>query len=1343
MSEKRGIFSLEEFYDLQLSGETTTIFDPYIYVKSIPPFGYFAGGYSGLSNYGAQSLIQRVDYANDSISQVAAFAIPGGYTNPQPSPYGGGKQNLAATGNIDFAYYCGGGSPSTSEVLRYDYSNDNINATLRCLLSKDRERSAATGNLNFGYVAGTIFTDTTIDRIDYGNDTATASPKGNLANGSYVAYNLAAAGNVNYGYFSGGYNWVYNTYSSNISRIDYSNDSVGASPKGNLGTAVGRHAAEGNADYGWHMCGTPGFRSTIQRIDYSNDTATAPSRGPLQTGLQWLAATGSSTHGYTSGGANNPSYQGLNSSYKIDHSNDTATANSTGYQFYNYYYNAVGSSPLMNGFPTTGPLSLNGVDKGAQGIPSTFGYFAGGFLYDNNSRSSSNSRIDFSNDTATLSVRGALFSNDHQECDGESSQTHGYIIGGSMAPQIMPSSPDPRKRSTISRIDFANDTNTATRAGNFWYRQYTIGLRATGNNDFAYFIASNPSSNVSRLDYSNDNAGTIERGNITYTDVYQGAAAGNLNFGYFTKYTRVERIDYSNDLAASVTKGPLSSGGSYYGAGVGNGNFGYFVAGQPSSESTIISRLDYSNDSAQGLPKGNLAERRRQFAGTGDSNFGYYGGGTNSTGPLNSYLPNQSIVSSTTRIDYSNDTTSTSPKGNLAVTSAGGTRALSATSSSDNGKTAGVNFPRIRFIDNQVVLSTPPALYNFGYFSGGIGSTSINRIDFANDTGTIPDRGSLTAAKRDHYAVGNQNFGYFAGGQDALSNYTTSVDRIDYANDNVLATPKGPLSSIFRQGNGTGNLNYGYLAGDFSGYPYGASTVQRIDYANDTSTATNKGPLTYSAWGIGACGTLDKGYFSGGLRGNAPSPYQVHNRIDQLDYSSETFTSIANMNYARARHGAVGNGLYGYCIAGHPSYYNTERINYSNSTITTNTLNGNTGQFNDGGATGNNDFGYYGGGGYPSNVTTFPSTVRRVDYANDTSSPLSRCNFPDATPSYSSNPKLYAKRAVSALINGYPAITSQDGLPPYSSFNFPVQNYNTPTTGHGYFAGGPGRSSVSRIDYANDSATAATKGNLPSQASLGGGAGNQSYGYTMGGYDGNSWNGASMVYRVDYANDSASQTTKGPLSAGRKYVDSIGNNSYGYTSGGYPSSTQTLIDRVDYANDTNTATSLGNIFSIGDRGTATAGNLNYGYFGGGSGYLPRQSTISRLDYANDSAATAPKGPLTNDISDGTAVGNANYGYWQIRYYPSTNTKLDRVDYSNDTATALPKGNLTATGYKQRATGNPYYGYFAGGYVWPNTFSTIQRINYLNDTVIASPKGPLSYILQNGQAFSAHENGLSG
>ena len=39
MSENRGIFSLEEFYNLQVSGETTNILDAFRYVNSLATTG--------------------------------------------------------------------------------------------------------------------------------------------------------------------------------------------------------------------------------------------------------------------------------------------------------------------------------------------------------------------------------------------------------------------------------------------------------------------------------------------------------------------------------------------------------------------------------------------------------------------------------------------------------------------------------------------------------------------------------------------------------------------------------------------------------------------------------------------------------------------------------------------------------------------------------------------------------------------------------------------------------------------------------------------------------------------------------------------------------------------------------------------------------------------------------------------------------------------------------------------------------------------------------------------------------------------------------------------------------
>jgi len=1337
MSEKRGIFSLEEFYDLQVSGETTTIFDPYIYVKNSTNFGYLGGGSSSNSNDSSFSSIHKVDYSNDVHTQVSSFSVSS--INAQ-----------AATGNSNFAYFMGGNvgyANDSSYLYRLDYSNDSVTPPSRGPLSVSRRNAAAVGNLNFGYLAGGNLSYSDIYRTDYNNDTATSSPKGNLI-GNRV-FN-GAVGTLNYGYFIGG-----NQYSPSIGqvstteRMDYSNDSAALTPKGNLWVNLQSMATMGNTDYGWYAGGIANgsVGSRTARIDYANDTSTSSVRSYLPDETAYAGGHGNSTHGYTAGGYK---YSSIYTTYKIDYANDTSTAQPA--QGIPNAFTVAATSPLDNGFPTTAALTLNGADRSGQGIPSTFGYFAGGFYYDNSSRSSNNSRIDFSNDTATLQVRGPLLTEEHSGCDGESNRTHGYIIGGDMAPNTAPSSPDPRKRSTISRIDFANDTATATRAGNFWYSQYTVGIRATGNNDFAYFIASNPSSNVSRLDYSNDNAGTIERGNITNTDVYQGAATGNLNFGYFVKYTRVERIDYSNDTAASTRKGDLSAAGSYYGAGVGNGNFGYFASGQPSSVSTIISRFDYSNDTAQGLPKGNLAERRRQFAGTGDSNFGYYGGGTNDTGSLTGPgVPNASIMSSTTRIDYANDTNTTSPKGNLAVTAYGGTRALSATSSSDGGKQAGVNFPRKRFIDNQEAVSTPPALYNYAYFSGGTSYRSyMNRIDYANDTQTIPDRSNLSVGRRHHYGVSNQNHGYFAGGESApAGNPSTSVERLDYANDNTIPSPKGPLNSTMTYGKATGNFSYGYLASDYSNNSSsGSSVIQRIDYANDTATASNKGPLTYSVWGTGASGTLDFGVFSGGQTGQSYSP-SAYNNVWKMDYSNETVTNYSIMPSGRARHGSVGNPNYGWCIAGAPSHNDLERINYSNSTLTTTNRNGSTGQFFDGGSTGNNDFGYYGGGGYPSNVSYFPSTVRRVDYANDTNTTLSRCNFPAdvAEP----QPRSYGKAAVSALANGFPAITSQDGTAPYSSFNFPVQlpaPIPYPSAfGYGYAIAGPGASTISRIDYSNDTATGVSKGTDDTSGTKAS-TSSETHGYLCGGYDPAPFN-STTINRMEYANDTAASTPKGNLTspAGLALAgQGLHTPSYGWIWTTYPAGP---LNRIDFANDTATAPNRQTTSATAGR-SGTTGNQTYAWKVGGSASGSSQTFTFRLEYANDTSAVSPKGNMDSLIDWPASFGNQNYGYFggcPAEINPRTRTSTHRIDYANDTATSVQKGSSPIPfGLGAGTSHNDNYGFMGMGDSPSSWNSRIYRVDYANDTVAASPSGPTSfgpaYANARSRMVSAADGGMT-
>jgi hypothetical protein len=127
-------------------------------------------------------------------------------------------------------------------------------------------------------------------------------------------------------------------------------------------------------------------------------------------------------------------------------------------------------------------------------------------------------------------------------------------------------------------------------------------------------------------------------------------------------------------------------------------------------------------------------------------------------------------------------------------------------------------------------------------------------------------------------ATGNSNFGYFGGGADRIGilprfSAVSTVDRIDYANDTAATSVRGPLSSGKISIAATGNSNFGYFGGGL-GSPAIVSTVDRIDYANDTATASVKGPLSLARYGLAATGNSNFGYFGGGVPSNINSrPY--------------------------------------------------------------------------------------------------------------------------------------------------------------------------------------------------------------------------------------------------------------------------------------------------------------------------------------------------------------------------------------------------------------------------------------------------------------------------------------
>ena len=190
-------------------------------------------------------------------------------------------------------------------------------------------------------------------------------------------------------------------------------------------------------------------------------------------------------------------------------------------------------------------------------------------------------------------------------------------------------------------------------------------------------------------------------------------------------------------------------------------------------------------------------------------------------------------------------------------------------------------------------------------------------------------------------------------------------------------------------------------------------------------------------------------------------------------------------------------------------------------------------------------------------------------------------------------------------------------------------------------------------------------------------AGNASYGYFGGGQDTNP--GFSTVNRVDYSNDTATAAVKGPLSAAIQYIAATGNTSYGYFGGGdYPA--KSTVNRIDYSSDTGTTPTKGPLATARYWLMAT-GNGDYGYFGGGDTASASDfSTVERIDYASDTDAAAPKGPLTSTRKRGGATSSLTHGYFGGGSAPSSTSSVDRIDYSNDSATAVEKGPLPNTAF---------------------------------------------------------------
>jgi len=939
-----------------------------------------------------------------------------------------------------------------------------------------------------------------------------------------------------------------------------------------------------------------------------------------------------------------------------------------------------------------------------------YGYFGGGNAPGN---VSTVDRIDYSNDTATASVRGPLdIIKRNVEATGNSN--FGYF-GGSLP-----------LRSTVDRIDYSNDTATASVRGPLSQEKYSSS--ASGNSNFGWFTGGHTNDNIidinfsistiDRIDYSNDLSTASIRGNLNQNRTNH-SIAGNSNYGWIAGgnlavndspfFTSVERLDYSNDVSLTSFRSTSNDISGQGNSATGNNNFGYYHrANFPAGTNrTDLQRIDYSNDLISPTLRGNLTLLITGRAASGNSNFGYFSGG--SLVPAG-YEPNSSVE----RIDYSNDTTIASVRGPLSSARS----SLAATSSHSFGGSPisqygvfpkpfgyfgnNANFSRFDFsndtsasvsrtsISGVVLVAKATGNSNYAWIGGGLFSVSskVYRFDYSNDNAGGVQRGPLSAARGSFAATGNYNFGYFSGGIDpGVPPKYSIVDRIDYSNDNVTALRRGSLSAVNYNHTGVSNLSYAYFIGGGDG-PTTKTWVERINYSNDNASTSYRSPLQNSRRLLASSGNSNFAYVSGGDVGGV-----VNSIVERIDYASDTSATSIRGPLSLARAGFAG--------------------------------------------TGNSNFGYFGGGGAPGLV----STVDRIDYSNDTATATARTTntFSDVV-DYGISP-LTPSSAFSPdqLIRG----TSNTDFQPTSTF-FDIQSMRRieDTTNesvkkrvlgsYGYFGGGlsPDVSTVERIDYSNDNSSGLIRGPLSGIKRQPTGVGNNNFGYIVaGGISSPSF--VSLIERIDYSNDSVNTSIRGNIDRSVVSAFSVGNEKYGYIAGGFLYNSR--VQRIDYSNDNSTPTIKGSLNKL-TAGAGAAGNNNFGYFGGGGDASIYTSIVERINYSNDSIKPSIRGPLSLARSRLGATGNNNFGYFGGGRSSVDTSIIERIDYSNDTVLASVRSNLVLPSYAVSSTGNSNFGYFIG---FP--FFSTHRLDYNNDTNNTILRGALSAVRYRAATTNARNS----
>lgn len=877
MSDTRGTFKLKNVRNDILSNEYVPV--PAVFIDNSTSqsttAGYYIGG-STNSPYVAMSNIDKLTYANDTISTPPNASGFGRYTAPAPYNY---YDNITVSNNGAFALFTNWhicNTPSPAPVMyKHDFSTDDV-TTVPSLapVFPGAGGNGGAGTAETAWWHASTGSSGSYDaiKITYATESYSVLPSGTgfssngLGSFSRIFQNQLVAGwtpaspSSNPGasqckkltfatdtFTDNG--WTLNSNRSSLAAVDAGSDD-------NTGLVAGGYLS-------------PGLTNTVEKITLSSSTT---SSAPTMPGSRYRGA------GHSSG-------SGGSGYFSAQSSGAGATTAISKVPFSSYggwgaipatlsvvRRNCVGYSGLSKALKSGMPAPI---ERWFDGSPENLkAYLIAGSTPSSPGGQSGTQKFNYTTETASTLSNGSLptdVSYYGQNAAATGNSTDGIHAGG--------------WSSRTSKLSYSSDTWTVTgnlpsggggftnSGSDYRYQQgHTSPSAAYASGGNYNYIGSE----TFKMPYSTDVWERLPATQLTRKrDQLHGTGMSITNCGYILgggdpsseSYgsTNADKITYATDTTSLAPAGMTAvSGTKYSSAAVGLADLGgYWVDGTPSNQYGIQSqccKIHFNSESYSYMPNLYWNMRAVRRSATGGGNHVYFSGGNYMYNGENGVAP-WSIQSTVLKINASTDSMS-------VLTNTGMVPVDRHRSFSPAANNFSIQSSKVNTSGNSTVTSTrsgmpvlTPSLPNTSYVTAN--SDSPNRIfrklNMSNETisnvpGNVLNTGpSPSTVVFGHVATSSQTAGYFSGGEYYWGPGArfTATEKMTYSNDSHSRIP-------------------------------GANMIREQSFASTTGN---------SEFGVGI----------GGERADAyPSDYNHESRIQKITYSTETFANVTQtLNNAR------------------------------------------------------------------------------------------------------------------------------------------------------------------------------------------------------------------------------------------------------------------------------------------------------------------------------------------------------------------------------------------------------------------------------------------------------------